>query len=371
MGERLLLATPHMSDEGHELHYIHDAFEKNWIAPLGENVDEFEKAIAAYIAKTNVVALSSGTAALHLALILAGVGPGDKVFCQDMTFAASANPIVQMGAEPVFIDSEADTWNMSPEGLEKAFSLYGKPKVVLPVHLYGNPAKIDELQAICDENHVPMIEDAAEALGSTYRGKACGTFGEYGALSFNGNKIITTSGGGMLVCSDADTAKHALKLATQAREPFPWYQHEEVGYNYRLSNISAGIGRGQMHVLPLRVQQKRDIFNRYTQQLADLPVTMQPMWEGAQPNHWLSAFLLDNACTVTTAEVLEALNKANIEGRHLWKPMHMQPVFADAKYVDMGDVGRDLFNRGVCLPSDTKMTMADVDRVCEAIRGLF
>ena len=276
MDKRLLLASPHMSDEGYELEYIHDAFQKNWIAPLGENVNEFEKAMGTYMGKGYPVALSAGTAALHLAMILAGVKRGDAVFCQSLTFSASANPVVYCGAKPVFIDSEQETWNMDPAALRHAFELYGMPKAVVAVHLYGNPAKLDEITAICREHNVPLIEDAAEALGSTYNGQKCGTFGDFGALSFNGNKIITTSGGGMLLCQTEEEAKHALKLATQARENAPWYQHEEIGFNYRMSNISAGIGRGQMKVLPLRVEQKRAIFARYSENLKDLPLTIPP-----------------------------------------------------------------------------------------------
>ena len=371
MNERILLASPHMSDEGYELEYIHDAFAKNWVAPLGENVNEFEKAMAAFLGEGSTVALSAGTAALHLSMILAGVKAGDMVFCQDLTFSASANPITYLGAEPVFIDSDRDTWNMDPAALEKAFALYGKPKAVVVVHLYGNPAKLDEICAICDKYGVPLIEDAAEALGSTYGGRKCGTFGKFGILSFNGNKIITSSGGGMLVCRDEHDAKHALKLATQAREAFPWYQHEEIGYNYRLSNICAGIGRGQMKVLPSRIEKKRAIFERYAENLKGLPLTLQP--ENGVSNRWLSVALLDENCSVSFMQVLDALNAANIEGRPVWKPMHAQPVFANAKFVSLEEksVAMDLFERGVCLPSDTKMELSDVDRICDIIKSLF
>lgn len=326
MDKRLLLASPHMSDEGYELEYIQDAFRKNWIAPLGENVNEFEKAMGDYMGKGYPVALSAGTAALHLAMILAGVKPGDTVFCQSLTFSASANPIAYCGAKPVFIDSEHETWNMDPAALRRAFELYGAPKAVVVVHLYGNPAKLDEITAICREHNVPLIEDAAEALGSAYNGQKCGTFGEFGGLSFNGNKIIT-----------------------------------------------AGIGRGQMKVLPLRVQQKQAIFARYCEKLQGLPLTMQPKLDCAQPNRWLSVLLLDANCGVTPAELLARLNEANIEGRHLWKPMSLQPVFAGSPFVSVSDapVCDDLFARGVCLPSDTKMSMDDVDRVCQVIRGMF
>lgn len=373
MANRILLSSPHMSDEGYELHYIHDAFNKNWIAPLGENVNEFEKAMGAYIGAEHTVALSAGTAALHLATILTGAGRGDKVFCQSLTFSASANPVTYVGAEPVFIDSEPDTWNMDPVALERAFELYGKPKAVVVVHLYGNPAKMDEIVSICRKHGVLLIEDAAEALGSEYKGRKCGTFGDFGVLSFNGNKVITTSGGGMLICTNKEDAAHALKLATQAREPFPWYQHEEIGYNYRMSNICAGIGRGQMHVLAKRVEQKRAIYRRYAENLADLPLMLQPECPDAPSNHWLTVALLDEGCGVSPMQVLDALNEENIEGRPLWKPMHAQPVFRNAAYVTAGEksVSDDLFSRGVCLPSDTKMTMEDVDRVCLAIRKVF
>ena len=260
-----------------------------------------------------------------------------------------------------------------PAALRRAFALHGTPKAVVVVHLYGNPAKLDEITAICREHGVPLIEDAAEALGSTYNGQKCGTFGDFGALSFNGNKIITTSGGGMLLCRTEDEAKHALKLSTQARENAPWYQHEEIGYNYRMSNICAGIGRGQMKVLPLRVEQKRAIFARYCENLKGLPLTMQPELPCAESNRWLSVALLDKGCNVTPGEMLTKLNEVGIEGRYLWKPMHLQPVFANCPFVSVSDapVGDDLFARGVCLPSDTKMSTDDVDRVCDTIRGMF
>jgi dTDP-4-amino-4,6-dideoxygalactose transaminase len=373
MPKSILLSSPHMSDEGYELEYVHDAFNKNWIAPLGENVTGFENTMSDYLGHGHIVALSAGTAALHLSMILAGVKAGDLVFCQDLTFSASVNPVAYLGAEPVFIDSERDTWNMDPAALRKAFSLYGKPKAVVAVHLYGNPAKMEEIIAICREEGVALIEDAAEALGSTYHGRKCGTFGRFGVLSFNGNKIITTSGGGMLVCEKQEDASHALKLATQAREPFPWYQHEEIGFNYRMSNVCAGIGRGQMKVLPLRVEQKRQIYARYAENLAGLPLMLQPVMEGCKSNCWLTVALLNENCGVEPGEILAALKAENIEGRPVWKPMHAQPVFAGTKYVTVEDasVSEDLFNRGVCLPSDTKMTMEDVDRICGIIKNLF
>ena len=371
MAQRLLLATPHMSEEGYELEYIQDAFAKNWVAPLGENVNEFEKSMESFMGWGHAVALSAGTAALHMAMIEAGVGPGDTVFCQSLTFSASANPILYQGAKAVFIDSEADTWNMDPNALEKAIALHGVPKAVVAVHLYGNPAKMDAISAICQKHGITLIEDAAEALGSEYLDRKCGTWGDFGVLSFNGNKIITTSGGGMLLCREQTGAKHVLKLATQAREPFPWYQHEEIGYNYRMSNIVAGIGRGQMKVLESRIAKKRAIAEGYRQGLAVLPLTLQP--ENGFSNRWLSVILLDADCGVTPTQVLDALNNANIEGRHVWKPMHLQPIFADAPYVSAAEasVSEDLFARGVCLPSDTKMTEEDVARVCAVIRDLF
>lgn len=373
MAQRILLASPHMSEQGYELAYIHDAFQKNWIAPLGENVNEFEKAIGGYMGWGYPVALSAGTAALHLAMIEAGVGPGDLVFCQDLTFSASVNPVMYQGGRLVFIDSEEETWNMDPRALEKAFSIYGRPKAVVVVHLYGNPAKMDEIRGICQAWDVTLIEDAAEALGSQYHGRRCGTLGDLNALSFNGNKIITTSGGGMLLCKEKKNAAHALKLATQAREALPWYQHEEVGYNYRMSNICAGIGRGQMKLLQTRIAQKRAIFSDYTQHLAGLPLTLQPELEGCQSNRWLSVILLDRDCGVTPLQVQEALDAANIEGRLLWKPMHCQPVFREAGFVAVGEtsVAQDLFDRGFCLPSDTKMSAEDTARVAAVIRGLF
>lgn len=373
MERKILLSSPHMSDEGYELEYINDAFNKNWIAPLGENVTEFEKAIAEYTGAEYTVALSAGTAALHLAMILTGVQPGDKVFCQSLTFSASANPVKYVGATPVFIDSEYETWNMDPNALRKAFETHKKPKAVVVVHLYGNPAKIDEITDICNEYGVTLIEDAAEALGSTYRGKECGTFGKFGALSFNGNKIITTSGGGMLLCKDKEDAAHALKLATQAREPAPWYQHEEIGYNYRMSNICAGIGRGQAKVLAERIKQKQAIFERYGKNLAGLPLKMQPQLECAESNRWLSVLALDKGCGIAPSEMLKRLADENIEGRHLWKPMNMQPVFADADFISAHEHAAcdDLFARSLCLPSDTKMSTDDIDRVSAVIRGMF
>ncbi len=373
MSDRIYLSSPHMSEEGYELEYIRDAFAKNWIAPLGENVNEFEKSMKEFTGAANAVALSAGTAALHLSMILAGVGKGDVVFCQDLTFSASANPVTYVGAEPIFIDSERETWNMDPEALRRAIDLYGVPKAVVVVHLYGNPAKLDEITAICCEHNITLIEDAAEALGSLYQHRACGTFGKFGILSFNGNKIITTSGGGMLLCEKESDAHHALKLATQAREPFPYYLHEEIGYNYRMSNICAGIGRGQMHVISERIAKKQYIYSRYREGLAGLPIELQPMQNDAVSNCWLTSALIEGSSSVTPADVISALAENNIEARHLWNPMHCQPVFKSARFVSLTEesVGSDLFRRGVCLPSDTKMTDADIDRVCDIIKTLF
>ena len=373
MSKKICLSSPHMSEEGYELHYIHDAFAKNWVAPLGDNVTAFEEAVEKYLEVGYTVALTSGTAALHMAMIEAGVGKGDMVFCQSLTFAACANAITYVGAEPVFIDSETDSWNLDPAALRRAIALYGVPKAVVAVHLYGNPAKVAEIASICEEYGIVFIEDAAEAMGSTYDGRKCGTFGNFNVLSFNGNKIITASGGGMLVCREEDHAKHALKLATQAREKYPWYVHEEIGFNYRLSNICAGIGRGQMEVLDCRVAQKNAIYARYQENLADLPVKFQGVIPGAFSNRWLTAMVLDPDCAVTPAKILEVLAAQNVEARYMWKPLHSQPVFAAAKYATAGgeSVCDDLFRRGVCLPSDTKMSMEDVDYVCDLIKGLF
>ena len=373
MDQRILLATPHMSDEGFELAYVHDAFEKNWIAPLGENVNQFEALLGTYLGKENIVALSSGTSALHLAMVQAGVGKDDLVFCQDMTFVASVNPVHYLGARLVLIDSERGSWNMDPALLEKAIELYGVPKAVEVVHLCGIPADMDAIRAICDKHGIALIEDAAEALGATYHGRKCGTLGDFGTLSFNGNKIITTSGGGALVCPDRQSAGHVLKLATQARENCPWYEHCETGYNYRLSNISAGIGRGQLQVLPQRLAQKRQIFDWYSEKLADLPLEMQPALPDTQPNRWLTAIWLRPDCGVTAGYLIDELEKANIEARYMWKPMHTQPLFAGVPFVYAADEPQSelIFDGGVCLPSGTQMTEADVDRVCAVIRSLF
>ncbi len=369
MTDRIWLSSPHMSDEGFEKHYIQEAFDTNWIAPLGANVTAFEQELAARVESKYAAALVSGTAAIHLALITAGVGAGDIVLCQDLTFAASANPVIYVNATPVFIDSDLKTWNMDPELLEAAFRKYGeRVKAVIPVHLYGLSADMDPIMEICDRYGVPVIEDAAESLGTTYKGRPTGSIGKYGVLSFNGNKIITTSGGGMLVSNDREKIEAARFYSTQARDKAPYYQHSKIGYNYRLSNISAGIGRGQLKVLDQRVAKKRYIFDFYRRELAGIDgLTMMPINDWNLPNVWLSVIQL--AGKVRPAQLIAALEAENIESRHVWKPMHLQPVFADCDYLG-GDVGQQLFENGVCLPSDTKMTDQDLERVCSIIRRL-
>lgn len=373
----IYLASPHMSEEGYEQQYVKEAFDTNWIAPLGKNVNEFEKELAAYVGAKDAAALSAGSAALHLALKAAGVKAGDIVFCQDLTFSATANPIAYEKAIPVFIDSDYETWNMSPEALERAFEKYPDVKAVMPVHLYGLPANMDRIMEICKKHGVPVIEDAAESLGSLYHGQYTGTFGDYGAFSFNGNKIITTSGGGMLVCNlPEEQAKERIAKvrfwATQAREKARHYEHKEIGYNYRMSNIVAGIGRGQMKVLDQRIEQKRHIFAYYQEHLGDLEgLSFMPLHENERANCWLSVIQLTPDCKVRPLDVMVALEQGDIESRPVWKPMHMQPVFADCDYIDNGKVGESLFENGVCLPSDTKMTDEDLKRICTIIRGLW
>ena len=373
----IYLASPHMSEEGYEQQYVKEAFDTNWIAPLGKNVNEFEKELAAYVGAKDAAALSAGSAALHLALKAAGVKAGDIVFCQDLTFSATANPIAYEKAIPVFIDSDYETWNMSPEALERAFEKYPDVKAVMPVHLYGLPANMDRIMEICKKHGVPVIEDAAESLGTLYHGQYTGTFGDYGAFSFNGNKIITTSGGGMLVCNlPEEQAKERIAKvrfwATQAREKARHYEHKEIGYNYRMSNIVAGIGRGQMKVLNQRIEQKRHIFAYYQEHLGDLEgLSFMPLHENERANCWLSVIQLAPDCKVRPLDVMVALEQGDIESRPVWKPMHMQPVFADCDYIDNGKVGESLFENGVCLPSDTKMTDEDLKRICTIIRGLW
>ncbi len=361
---------------GKEEVYVKEAFDTNWIAPLGPHVDGFEKDLAAFTGSGYAAALSSGTAALHLALILLDVQPGDEVLCQSFTFSASANPIVYQGAVPVFVGSEKDTWNISPEHLRIAITERinkgKKPKAIIPVHLYGMPCKMKEILAIASEFGIPVVEDAAEALGSTINGKACGTFGEIGILSFNGNKIITTSGGGALIADKEQYVSRARYLATQARDPAPHYQHSVIGYNYRMSNVCAAIGRGQMEALPERVKQRRANYAFYYNTLKDLPgISFLPEAAGNFSNRWLTTILVDPGAAGTSREVLyEALAKDNIESRPLWKPMHLQPAFKDYPYY--GDDTADLlFKNGLCLPSGSNLTNDDLNRIVTIIKNVF
>lgn len=375
--KRIYLSSPHMSAEGYEKAFIEEAFATNWIAPLGPNVDSFERELAERVGVKAAVALSSGTAAIHLALKAVGVGQGDIVFCQDLTFSATANPIRYQGAIPVFIDSD-HTWNMCPKTLRKAFEKYEamgqKPKAVIVVHLYGLSADLDAIMEICREYDVPLIEDAAESLGSLYEGKQTGTFGDLGVFSFNGNKIITTSGGGMLVSNDEEKIKKARYWATQAREPVRYYEHKDLGFNYRMSNICAGIGRGQLRVLDERIAKKKYIFDYYKEHLSDLEgLEMMPIQDYDDPNCWLSCIILSTD-RVKPTDIIEALEAENIESRPIWKPMHLQPYYQNCDFItlqEQGSVSEDIFNRGLCLPSDTKMTDEDLAKVTMVIRGLW
>jgi len=376
MQDKIWLSSPHMG--GNELKYIHEAFDANWVAPLGPNVDGFEKDLERFLnADVKVGALSAGTAALHLALIQCGVAHADEVICQSMTFSASANPIAYCGATPVFIDSEKDTWNMCPIALEEAIedriSKGKKPKAIIVVHLYGMPAKMNEILAVAKQHDIPVIEDAAEALGSTYQGKACGTFGRFGILSFNGNKIITTSGGGALVCHSQEDKDRAVFLSTQARDEAPHYQHSHIGYNYRMSNIVAGIGRGQMEVLNDRVDARRKMHDFYVDIFKDIDgveVFSEPTAD-YYSNHWLSAIVIDEKIAGKNREDLRlAFLEDNIESRPLWKPMHLQPVFADAPYYGTG-VAEKLFDDGLCLPSGSNLSDDDRARIAKVIRNVF
>lgn len=398
---------------GEELEYVTQAYETNWMSTVGENIDEIECAVAQKLGCEHAVALSCGTAALHMAVKLAGVRPGDRVFCSDMTFDATANPIVYEGGVPVFIDTEYDTWNMDPVALEKAFELYPEVKVVVVAHLYGTPAKIDEIRAICDTHNALLIEDAAESLGATCNGRQTGTFGDISVISFNGNKIITGSAGGMLLTDSKCDADRVRKWSTQAREAAPWYQHEELGYNYRMSNVIAGVVRGQLPHLEGHIAQKKAIYERYAEGFENLPVTMNPYdSKTSEPNYWLSCLLIDEdamceqvrseneALYITEAskscptQILETLAHYNAEGRPVWKPMHMQPIYrmnafvtreGDGRaqtnaYIEGGmlgqdgrplDVGADIFARGLCLPSDNKMTPEQQDVVIEIVKSCF
>lgn len=375
MKPRILLSYVHMG--GTERDWVEKAFESEWIVPLGPNVDEFEHRLEKYLSAPNVVALSAGTAAIHLALVALGIGSGDEVICQSFTFAASANPIKYQGADPVFVDSEPDTWNMSPDALEEAIIDRKKqtghyPKAIIPVYLYGMPAKMDEIRAIANKYGIPIVEDSAEALGSEYKGKKCGTLGNYGCLSFNGNKIITTSGGGALVCHSKEEADRVKFYATQAREQRPYYYHETIGYNYRLSNVSAGIGCGQMDVLQPHVELRRAIHDFYTKELAEidgLSVQQNPSTD-FNSNFWLSTVLIDQKTGKDPESLRQFMLDAGVETRRLWRPMHMQPVFADAPYY--GDTTCEtLFDRGLCLPSGSGLKEEELRYVADKIKEFF
>lgn len=408
---RVWLATPTMHDDG--LKYVKQAYETNWMSTVGENINEIEKIAAEKIGMDYAVALSSGTAALHLAVKLAGVKPGEKVFCSDLTFGATVNPVVYEGGIPVFIDTEYDTWNMCPKALEKAFEIYPDVKVVVLVHLYGTPGKIDEIREICKKHHATIIEDAAESFGATYKGQQTGTFGSYNCISFNGNKIITGSSGGMLFTNSLECANKVRKWSTQSRDNAPWYQHTEIGYNYRMSNVIAGVVRSQLPYLEEHIAQKKAIYMRYKEGLKDLPVKMNPFDEAnSEPNFWLSCMIIDEEAMCKQVrsdcealyisepgkscptEILETLAKYNAEGRPIWKPMHEQPIYINHPFVTregngraktnayisggtMGadgkplDVGMDIFHRGLCLPSDNKMTREEQDIVIEMIKNCF
>ena len=401
---KVWLSSPTM--HGEELEYVREAYETNWMSTVGKNINEAERIVAEKIGCRYAVGLSSGSAALHLCMKLAGIKPGMKVFCSDVTFAATVNPVVYEGGIPVFIDTEMDTWNMDPVALEKAFALYPEVKHVVVANLYGVPGKMDEIRAICDKHGAVLIEDAAESMGATYKGRQTGTFGDYAIVSFNGNKIITGSSGGMLLTDDLEAANKARKWSTQSRENAAWYQHEEVGYNYRMSNVIAGVVRGQMPHLEEHIAQKKAIYKRYQEGLKDLPVTMNPYdEENSEPNFWLSCLLIDEKAMcrqvrgetdalyisepgkTCPTEILEKLAAINAEGRPIWKPMHMQPIFRMHGFVTRegdgrgrtnayiagtgSDVGMDLFNRGLCLPSDNKMTPEQQDVIIQVIRSCF
>ena len=401
---KVWLSSPTM--HGDELKYITEAYETNWMSTVGENINEIEKQISQKVGCKYAVALSSGTATLHLAVKLAGVKPGDHVFCSDMTFGATVNPVVYEGGIPIFIDTEYDTWNMDPVALEKAFEMYPDVKVVVLVHLYGTPAKIDEIKAICQKHNAIIIEDAAESLGATYKGMQTGTFGAYNAISFNGNKIITGSSGGMFLTDDLEAANKVRKWSTQSRENAPWYQHEEVGYNYRMSNVIAGVVRGQIPYLEEHIAKKKAIYERYKKGLKDLPVKMNPYDEKiSEPNFWLSCMIIDQEAMCKQVrgeneplyisepgkscptEILETLARYNAEGRPIWKPMHMQPIYRMNPFITRegngrartnayiegtaSDIGMDIFHRGLCLPSDNKMTEKEQDQIIEIIKRCF
>jgi dTDP-4-amino-4,6-dideoxygalactose transaminase len=375
MANRIWLSSPHM---GHaEKGFVEDAFTTNWIAPLGPNVDGFESDLSQYTGVAHTAVLSSGTAALHLALIILGVKKDDIVLCQSFTFSATANPIVYLGATPVFIDSEEETWNMDPVLLERSIQHYlainKKPKAIIPVHLYGMPAKLDAIIQIAKQYDIPVVEDAAEALGSTYHNKPCGAFGDLGILSFNGNKIITTSSGGALLSANEEWIKKAKFLSTQARDAAPHYQHSHIGYNYRMSNVLAGIGRGQMQVLPERIDQRRNNYAFYRDSFKDIQgISFQPEASGSFSNRWLTCILVDPKKTngITREDIRLHLEKDNIESRPLWKPMHLQPIFKDSPYFG-NDVSAKLFEQGLCLPSGSNLLQHDLERITGKIKQII
>ena len=379
VNKRIYLASPHMGSL--EKIFVNEAFDTNWVAPLGPNVNNFEKEVAEYVGAKHASALVSGTSAIHLAIKLLGIKPGDIVFCSSLTFAATCNPIIYEGAEPVFIDAEYKSLNMCPVALRNAFEAYSKkgklPKAVIVVHLYGQSSDMDKIMDICNEYNVPVIEDAAESLGATYKGKQTGTIGKYGIYSFNGNKIITTSGGGMLVSDDEEGIKKSRFWATQARDNARYYQHTELGYNYRMSNIVAGIGRGQIRVLDERIEKKKYIYEKYKEAFNDIPdIEMANICEYGEPNYWLSIGILNNESKVKPLDIILELEKENIESRHIWKPMHMQPFYEKYDFfkddnTEKGSVSEDIFERGICLPSDTKMTDKEIERVIRIISGIF
>lgn len=371
MKKRIYLSSPTM--HGEEMQYIKEAFDTNWVAPLGKNVDEFEKSMASYLGIKHSVALSAGTAGLHLAMKLCDIHQGDIVLCSDLTFAATVNPVSYEDGVQVFVDSEYETWNMDPKALEKAIEKYPQAKAVMVANLYGVPAQLDKIKDICEKHDIPLVEDAAESVGATLNGVQTGNFGKYSVISFNGNKIITTSGGGMFLSNDKDACDKVLFWATQAREKAPWYQHEEIGYNYRMSNIVAGIGRGQVPFINEHVASKRKIYHMYEKAFSDLPVTMNPYLSSSEPNFWLSCLLIDKGCSIRPMDIYEKLAENNIESRPIWKPMHLQPVFANHDFIKVADqgVGDDIFARGLCLPSDNKMTEEEQNVVINLIKGCF
>ena len=373
--KKIYLASPHMPDEGYEEKFVKEAFDTNWLSTVGENINKFEEAVKEYLKIDGCVGLSSGTSAIHLGLKALGVQKDDIVFVSDLTFSASVNPIIYENATPVFIDSERETWNMDPKVLEKAFKKYPNPKAVIVVHLYGSSAKIDEIMKICNKHNVPVLEDAAEGLGTIYKGKFLGTFGKCAALSFNGNKIITTTSGGMFISNDKELVNKARFWSTQSKDPARHYQHSQIGYNYRMSNVLAGIGRGQMMVLEDRIAKKNEIFEYYKKVFANIKdIEMMPEKADERSNRWLSTLTLKENSKVKPLDIIEALEKENIESRPVWKPMHLQPIFEKYDFIKVEDgksVGEDLFDRGVCLPSDTKNTVEDMEKITKIIIDLF